>query len=182
MRIHVADLPAEGVLIEERLDPLHLKDLAALQENQACTFRGPLAARLRVAPGIDMVHVEGRIEGNARMACSRCLAPAEVPLDISFKLTFARSAPGGAEDSDPEGKELQTEDLGLVPFEGETIDFRDAVQEQVILAIPMQVRCREDCRGLCAGCGVNLNTETCRCARDEVDPRLAILKKLKLKP
>ena len=65
-------------------------------------------------------------------------------------------------------------------FEGDVIDFRDAVQEQVIMAIPMQPLCREDCRGLCPGCGANLNLEKCRCRPDDVDPRLAILKKLKL--
>ena len=71
------------------------------------------------------------------------------------------------------------EELGVVLFEGDQIDFRAIIQEQVILAIPMQPICRQDCRGLCARCGANLNDGPCDCRGDDVDPRLAILKTLK---
>jgi uncharacterized protein len=116
------------------------------------------------------------------MACSRCLATVELPLESTFNLTFARSVPGSGEMALAESRELEAEEMGIVLFAGDEIDFREVVQEQVILAVPMQVLCREDCRGLCAGCGANLNTGACRCARDEVDPRLAVLKTLKRDP
>jgi uncharacterized protein len=50
-------------------------------------------------------------------------------------------------------------------------------RETFILNMPSKTLCREDCRGLCSGCGVNLNYEKCRCKK-EVDPRLAALAKL----
>jgi uncharacterized protein len=40
-----------------------------------------------------------------------------------------------------------------------TVDVRDAM----LLAMPMRLLCREECRGLCPRCGVNLNTESCNC-------------------
>ena len=43
----------------------------------------------------------------------------------------------------------------------------------------MKPLCREDCKGLCAQCGTNLNTDTCECAPVWEDPRLAALKVLK---
>lgn len=180
MLLRISDLPVEGVRIEKQLDPLKLKDLAALQEAQEYAFEGPLDVRLRVMPASGFFKVEGRVTGAVRTVCSRCLAPVELPVESAFRLTFARSAPG--EDGEPpENRELEAEEMGLVPFEGDAIDFRDVIQEQVIMALPMQVLCRENCRGLCPGCGANLNTEACRCSRDDVDPRLAILKTLKRK-
>jgi uncharacterized protein len=131
-------------------------------------------------PSVGMFQVEGRITGKVILACSRCLAATECPLRNTFRLTFARRIPGDVADSPPEARELQAEELGGVLFEGDQIDFRDIIQEQVILAIPMQPICRQDCRGLCARCGANMNDGPCDCRVDEVDPRLAILKTLKL--
>jgi uncharacterized protein len=130
-------------------------------------------------PSVGMFQVEGRITGKVILACSRCLAATECPLRNTFRLTFARRIPGDAADLPPEDRELQAEELGVVLFEGDQIDFRDIIQEQVILTIPMQPICRQDCRGLCARCGANLNDGPCDCRGDEVDPRLAILKNLK---
>jgi uncharacterized protein len=182
MRLNITDLSAEGVRMADRLDPLQFKDLAALQEDQACTFKGPLAVFLEVTPTAGLFQVAGRIQGRAEMACNRCLARTELPLNSDFRLTFARSLPGSGEGPQPNDRELTAVDMGLVFFEGDVIDFRDAIQEQTILAIPMHVLCREDCHGLCPGCGVDLNREDCRCAPDDVDPRLAILKTLKREP
>jgi len=54
------------------------------------------------------------------------------------------------------------------------------VREQVLLAIPMSAVCREDCAGLCAQCGQNLNEKKCGCETKVIDPRLAPLKNIKL--
>jgi hypothetical protein len=49
-------------------------------------------------------------------------------------------------------------------FEGEGLcSWRTYLREQVLLALPMKVICRSDCRGLCPNCGANLNHEECRC-------------------
>ena len=57
------------------------------------------------------------------------------------------------------------------------VDLSELARETFILNMPSKTLCREDCRGLCSGCGVNLNYEKCRCKK-EVDPRLAALAKL----
>lgn len=58
-----------------------------------------------------------------------------------------------------------------------TVDLSELARETFILNMPSKTLCREDCRGLCSGCGVNLNYEKCRCKK-EVDPRLAALAKI----
>ena len=72
---------------------------------------------------------------------------------------------------------LDETDIGF--FEGDGLFLADILAEQVNLALPMKVICRSDCRGLCAHCGVNLNTEECRCEKHPTDARLAPLARLK---
>jgi len=180
MRIHIGNIVPEGILIAEDLDPKELKDLQALQANESCTFQGMLTVRLRITPTAGMFQVAGHLDAKALLPCSRCLAPVQWPLRTSFRLTFARRPPGAAGEAPTESRELEAEELGMVLFEGDEIDFRDAIQEQVIMALPMQPVCRADCQGLCPHCGANLNDEACRCPGDDIDPRLAVLKKLKL--
>jgi uncharacterized protein len=61
---------------------------------------------------------------------------------------------------------------------GGSIDLSEVIREQMILAIPEVVLCKEDCEGLCDKCGKNLNLLNCKCKEDEIDPRWAALKNL----
>jgi uncharacterized protein len=54
------------------------------------------------------------------------------------------------------------------------------LREQVLLAVPLKVICRQDCKGLCPQCGKNLNTESCSCA-EPTDERWSALKELREK-
>jgi len=180
MQIRAADIPPEGVLLEERLEPRQLKDLAALQEKGICGFRGQLAVRLQVIPFDQMFEVTGTIQTVVTLQCGRCLASMDSLLEESFKLTFAPAPPEDEDRSPEEAHALRADEMGLVFFEGEAFSFQDTIQEQVIMAIPMQPLCREDCRGLCPRCGVDRNKTACDCHDDAVDPRLAVLKNLKI--
>jgi len=55
----------------------------------------------------------------------------------------------------------------------------DVVREQVLLAVPLKVTCREDCKGLCTHCGQNLNQRQCSCAVQVEEPRWAALKEIR---
>jgi uncharacterized protein len=57
------------------------------------------------------------------------------------------------------------------------IDLDPVVREQLLLALPGYPVCREDCKGLCTVCGVNLNERDCGCDRHVPDPRWAALEK-----
>ena len=55
------------------------------------------------------------------------------------------------------------------------LNLAELCRTDVLLHIPMKHLCRKDCKGVCAGCGTNLNKDTCKCVHDKVDPRLAAL-------
>lgn len=119
--------------------------------------------------------VEGEINGEVECDCNRCLAPARFALNLRFRDVFVRPV----DFATAQESELEDSDLDISEFDGERIDLLEVVREQILLAIPEQVFCRPDCRGLCAECGADLNAGACACDERETDPRWAELKKLK---
>lgn len=121
------------------------------------------------------VEVAGSIKGTLNIDCTRCLKPVGTPLDTAFEVSFI--SPENA----PEDKELQLQqsDLSADVLEGDELDLRELAREQILLSLPEQAFCREDCRGLCPVCGKDLNEGDCECENDEIDPRWAALKGLK---
>ena len=132
-----------------------------------------LKADVRSASGI--IAVEGSINAATAVACTRCLERIAVPLTFDFVSRFV-----GPESFGMTGEhELHGEDLDYNAIEGDQIDLNEIVREQLLLNLPQQVFCREDCRGLCEKCGANRNLIDCKCNDDELDPRWAALKNLK---
>ena len=73
--------------------------------------------------------------------------------------------------------ELEQEDSDdIILLENEELDAGELLQDVFILAMDSKNLCSEDCKGLCPGCGVDMNVAKCRCQR-VVDPRLADLAK-----
>ena len=66
-------------------------------------------------------------------------------------------------------------------YEGEGLPLDEVVREQVLLAVPLKVTCREDCKGLCPHCGTNLNEGQCSCTIAMEDPRWTALREIRSK-
>lgn len=128
------------------------------------------------------VLLKGRVKGALIVECARCLEPFVFHFDTELYQLYIpetkyRQRFGGGE----EELELTREDLVLSYYSDDEIDISPLVYEEIILSIPMKPICREDCKGLCPRCGTNLNTGTCLCQKESVDPRWRALKKLQLK-
>ena len=117
----------------------------------------------------------GGVKTMLELPCGRCLEPFTLPVDASFDLRYH---PHTANTGEGE-REIEEDDLTTAFYENETIDLGQLMREQFYLALPMKPLCSENCFGLCAMCGTNLNRETCSCQRDWEDPRLAVLRQLK---
>ena len=75
-------------------------------------------------------------------------------------------------------QELEDEENDdILLLDGTELDLDEVVTEAFVLAMDTKNLCSDDCKGLCAKCGVNLNEGPCRC-KPEVDPRLAALAQL----
>lgn len=120
----------------------------------------------------EKVALVGSVSAAVEFECDRCLAALSVPVDESFDLVYV--PPFGTGDE----HELGEEDLSLGFYQDGVISVDDLTREQIELALPMSRLCTEECRGLCAECGENLNHAECACIGG-VDTRWAALKELK---
>jgi uncharacterized protein len=123
----------------------------------------------------DKFRLVGRVRGRLELTCSRCLEPYEFPIDASFDQRYLPATEAATEAE----REIEENDLETSYYRDDQIDLNELLREQFYLALPMKPLCADDCKGLCAQCGTNLNTGTCDCAPVWEDPRLAALKKLK---
>lgn len=98
------------------------------------------------------------------LVCDRCAKPFEREKTVEYETLLADHL----EQEDPQ------EDIILL--EGDSLDVGQLMADTFVLEMDTKNLCTEDCKGLCAGCGVNLNEEPCRCEK-QVDPRLAGLAK-----
>ena len=119
---------------------------------------------------------KGELTTEVEVACGRCLRPVRLPVQSEFDERFLSSVNWRHE----EQHELKTEDLNIAVFDGEAIDLDELVREEILLAVPSHVLCRDECEGLCPICGVDKNLESCRCEENQTDSRWEKLKGLQM--
>jgi uncharacterized protein len=142
----------------------------ALKLNEAVNVEGSLKK------GIAQTDVQGKISARIEAECNRCLQGANLNLEFPFEAVFVT-----AENYTQEKEaELRADDLEVSVFEGDRIDLTELVREQILLNLPSQVLCREDCQGLCQKCGANLNLIDCNAKKKELTRDGQALEKLKL--
>ncbi len=179
MRIHVDQIQEEGLELafEESFEQFPV--LAQLKAEGECDFPKPLQIVLALRRLDSLYEMQGEFTTIVKLACCRCLNDFEMPLSAVFTLIYSPIPVFTDSVGSNEVIELTDQDVELVMFDGNEIDTGSALQEQVVLALPYQPLCRQTCKGLCSTCGSDLNVKPCRCREKAVDPRLAILQRLK---
>jgi uncharacterized protein len=131
-------------------------------------LRRPVSVQGRLqALGDGRFYWHGKASTVVQGECRRCLTPVEAPVALEIGALFSK---------DPEA--LDDPDAYALEPDAMEIDVTPAVREELLLAAPRYVLCREDCRGLCPQCGKDLNAGPCGCAPVE-DLRWQPLKALK---
>lgn len=176
MKINVTNIPEEGLKVQFSKDENWSRQIFAEKENLGLPL-GSVDVSVTLKRIRETLYLEGDIRTEAETHCSRCLEAARLHISAAFKYILT---PAQVEHQEEEEKELGAEDLDFVYYQDDLIDLDPLIIEQVMLQIPMKVLCREDCRGLCPHCGINLNKDHCQCHDERIDSRLAILKKMKV--
>lgn len=99
--------------------------------------------------------------------CARCLAPLAGSVELHIEKSVAEEK-GLMSLSDKENDDY-------VQIEGGKLDLILPIRDEFLLSFPMRFLCKDDCKGLCAGCGADLNREECHCEKKVIDPRFAKL-------
>lgn len=131
---------------------------------------GPLHIQLTVKPEGEIVIVEGNLEIDMELACSRCLESTHTHSSIPFAEQFKSVS------SDDKNSADEDEESDLIEIATERLDLQPFVEEYLQLFMPFAPLCKTECQGLCAQCGSNLNENQCTCSKERIDPRLESLK------
>ena len=114
------------------------------------------------------IRITGPAVSFGSFTCSRCLMKFKTDLSVAIQVfyTWDRSLVKNNDES---------ELIKYMPEEQKEINLSEVLRESIILSLPMKPLCSENCRGLCAGCGKNLNIDSCNCVGKTTDPRWEVL-------
>jgi uncharacterized protein len=175
--LDIKDIDGEGLHKTFPVDPAWLREALADADLRVPSEAEAGALDVRAQRSGEDILVKARLRSSVVAACARCLN--DVILDIDTELTQLL-APESKRPVLAEELELDEADLDQAYYSGEHIALDDAVREQVILEVPMQVLCEDPpgCESIAIPEGVRPPADF---GRDEVDPRLAPLLNLKRK-
>lgn len=123
------------------------------------------------------IYLNGRVSTLLEFVCSRCLDNFTEGIDTEFSAEYIPEKT----ESPKEEVELLKGDFNISYYKGEKIDILPLIRDQILLSVRIKPLCKEDCLGLCPYCGRNLNAGKCSCKTEDVDERLAVLQRLKIK-
>mgnify|MGYP005857330933 CR=1 FL=1 len=112
--------------------------------------------------------ISGTFKTKLELNCDRCLKSFEHPVEHDFDVIYTSEENVDKDDH-----------IMYLPPQEVQIDLKPYIYDTILLNIPFKKVCSESCKGLCAGCGVNLNKTKCTCIKDKIDPRWETLKELK---
>ena len=128
------------------------------------TKKAPVTLHIRNEENAAVL-ITGTVDLEVLIPCGRCLEDVLTPIhfDIDKKLRI-------------EEEQLVDEDMEEVDYLiGFELDVDKLVYAEILVNWPMRVLCREDCKGICKVCGMNLNKGACSCQKTELDPRMAAI-------
>lgn len=148
-------------------DRLELKD-------EEATLAGPVTGNVRLHRTNQGVFVDGKVHVPVRMECSRCLKPVTEELEFPLREQYYPTVDvnTGAPLPPPD------DELAFPIDRNHLLDLREAIRQNLVLALPMTALCKEDCAGLCPQCGKDLNNGPCDCRTETTDERFASLREL----
>jgi uncharacterized protein len=170
--ISLDDIPAEGRefhFTDQSLWTGPMKEFGI-----AVGVAAPFEASLLVTPQDEGFLVSGSFSGTLSLSCSRCAEDFELAVSGRFDGFEEPGADKG------EGADVPEEARTRLNRGKPELDVAGYLWEHFLLELPETPLCAGACKGLCPKCGINKNQGSCACATDSGDPRLAVLRNLKL--
>ncbi len=133
----------------------------------------PVEIDLRLEAVLEGVLVTGSAQADLSGECARCLEPISDRIEVRFQELYVY------DDGD---QELSEEDDEVSTLQGDLLDLEPLLRDAVVLALPFQPLCRDDCPGLCVECGARLADDPDHAHEAPIDPRWAALTSLQQDP
>jgi uncharacterized protein len=150
-RSHKVDI--SGLLAGSR-QRMEIADEVPIAPFEGIAFPEPARVQLELRHADRMLAVVGSVDARAHGPCDACLEEVDLPVHVDLD---ERLDPAYGREVDPFGESNV--------LTGERLDVADLAQQSLLSALPMGLRCRPECLGLCPICGANRNTGECSCDR-----------------
>ncbi|HZY96382.1 MAG TPA: DUF177 domain-containing protein [Candidatus Cybelea sp.] len=148
-RSHRVDI--SGLLAGSR-QLMRVADEVPIEPFEGIVFPEPARVELELRQADRMLAVQGSVDARVHGQCDACLDDVDMQIHVDLDERF-----------DPtHGREVEPFGESNV-LAGERLDVADLAQQSIVTTLPMGLRCRADCKGLCAVCGANRNTGECTC-------------------
>ncbi len=186
--IFLNDIPKQGMNII--IDDAAVWDASIAEFGIICRVITPLCADLHLLPVQGGLLIRGKLTGAVVQPCDLCAEDAPTSLNHTidtFEATPGESIPLLHDDEDgmDDADDMDTFDEAdsHIFLDGHTpvLNLAALCWEEFMLALPLRPVCKDNCKGLCVQCGTNLNENSCACACEQGDPRLAVLRSFKVK-
>jgi uncharacterized protein len=102
-------------------------------------LRSPVTIKAKIERIDNQIVAHTKVSADFGYLCARCLEEFHEVQEIEYVFDFE------------------------VTPEVDAIDLGEEIRQEMILANPARILCKPDCKGICVGCGVNLNLEKCKC-------------------
>ena len=139
MKVLINEIPLEGLKRDGELDPVVLN-----LNTDDLTFISPVLASCFITKTKDDLFVDCKLKMKAKGRCNLCLTDFDIESEKDMQLHY-----------ELDGRMA--------------IKFDDQIRDEILMDSPIKVLCKEECKGLCSGCGKNLNDEPCECSRQGED-------------
>jgi len=178
MKLRIKDITPEGTDIEFEHGEDFLEKISPQPEGLWFRLADPVRGSFHAARTGQDLNISGRVSGGVRLTCRRCLE--EFPYEFSREFFLDLLPEIEVRDRTGENQ-LKKEELEQGYYQGDYLDLDQILLEQIVLSVPENALCREECGGLCPVCGVNRNLRGCQCSQNKVSGSpFAVLKKLKV--
>jgi uncharacterized protein len=160
---------------ENRVDRSYSPGLFPAGRGDDYTVAEMVRLALAITCDGESYRLRGGLGAALELACSRCLARFEMPVDIELDVLYLPQRANTGEGD----FEIADDDLSTAFYRDEELDLGHLIREQLQLAVPMKPLCQASCRGLCTVCGIDRNADRCDCETVWRDPRLEALRALR---
>ena len=134
-------------------------DFSAQEFGGVFPFTTPVKLEGEIRNTAGVVEVDAKITFVLETRCDRCAADVKLPFEVKMEHGLVSSL-----------NDEENDDYILV--EDMRLDIEELTSEDIYLALPAKILCKDDCKGVCMTCGADLNDGPCGCEK-EIDPRWA---------
>jgi uncharacterized protein len=134
----------------------------------------PIQGELKFTNTGSLLLITGEVHTDVRLECSRCVTDFIERVDASIEEEFSLDRVGDSIQALP----LEDDEISLPIITNNQLDVTELVRQNILVVLPIQPLCMQDCKGLCPTCGENLNVRQCPCPPAESESPFQALAEL----